>query len=410
MSAPACRLCGAPLTETFVDLGTSPLANSYLEVDQLLQPESWYPLTTFVCTHCWLVQLPSFVGSEVIFHDHYPYFSSYSSSWVEHARRFAELAIERFQLGPESLVVEAASNDGYLLQHFRAREIPVLGIEPARNVAQEAIRKGIATEICFLGRASARRLRDGGVQANLLVANNVLAHVPDLHDFVAGLELLLAPGGVVSMEFPHLLRLIEKNLFDTIYHEHFSYFAFSTAERVLAAYGLRVFDLEQLPTHGGSLRLYAARSGEAPSPASSVEELRALEAARGLDNLEIYRAFSDRVSTIRRQLLKFLLEAREAGLKVAGYGAPAKANTLLVYCGIRPDLLPFTVDRNPHKQGRYLPGSRIPIRAPEAIFDWKPDFLLILPWNLRTEIVEQMQGIRSWGGKFVLPIPQLEIF
>lgn len=409
MSAPLCRSCGTPLERTFVDLGSSPLANSFLEQDQLHEPEIWYPLRVFVCTDCWLVQLPDHVDSAEIF-SRYAYFSSVSMSWVEHARRFAETAIERLRLHAASRVVEAASNDGYLLQHFARHGIAVLGIEPAANVAEEARRRGIPTEVCFLGRGTAATLRERGVAADLLVANNVLAHVPDLHDFVGGLEILLAPGGTLTLEFPHLLRLIDGVQFDTIYHEHFSYFSFHTAERVLSAHGIEVYDVEELTTHGGSLRVWAGRRGEIPATSDRVADLRQRERLRGVEDLSLYQEFGHRVERVRHDLLEFLLQARKEGKRVLAYGAPAKGNTLLVYSGVRTDLVSFTVDRSPHKQGRYLPGSRLPILPPDAVFEVRPDFLLILPWNLREEIVEQMGAIREWGGRFLIPLPQLEIF
>jgi len=407
--ARACRACGAPLERVFVDLGSSPLANSYLSAQDLERPEPFYPLTVRVCERCWLCQLPEVARPDQIFSD-YAYFSSYSSSWVEHARRYAEAMTARFGLGATSQVVEIASNDGYLLRHFRDRGVPVLGVEPAANVAEAARAIGIPTEVRFFGRATADDLAARGFSADLLLGNNVLAHVPDLADFVGGLAALLKPAGVLTMEFPHLVRLVEGNQFDTIYHEHYSYLSLVAVERVFAAHGLELFDVEELPTHGGSLRVFARRrDGVARERAAAVDDLLGRERAAGVETLAWYEAFAERVRETKRKLLTFLIEARRAGKRIAGYGAPAKGNTLLVYCGIRSDFLDFTVDRSPHKQGRYLPGSRIPIRAPEAILEEKPDYVLILPWNLRDEISAQMAAVRDWGGRFVVAIPEVEV-
>jgi SAM-dependent methyltransferase len=407
--APPCRFCGAPLERVFVDLGSSPLANSYLAADELERPEPFYPLTVRLCERCWLCQLPEVARPEQIFSD-YAYFSSYSTSWVEHARRYAEAMIARFGLGATSQVVEIASNDGYLLRHFRDRGVPVLGVEPAANVAEAARAIGIPTEVRFFGRGAAADLAARGFAADLLLGNNVLAHVPDLNDFVGGLAALLKPSGVLTMEFPHLVRLVEGNQFDTIYHEHYSYLSLVTVERVFAAHGLELFDVEELPTHGGSLRVFARRRDGVPRErAAAVGALLDRERATGVESLAWYEAFAERVRETKRKLLAFLIEARRAGRRVAGYGAPAKGNTLLVYCGVRGDFIDFTVDKSPHKQGRFLPGSRIPIRAPEAIFEEKPDYVLILPWNLSDEISAQMAGIRAWGGRFVVAIPEVEV-
>jgi SAM-dependent methyltransferase len=441
-----CRFCDAPLSRVFVDLGVSPLANSYLEPEDLDRPETFYPLKAYLCEGCLLVQLPEAARPEEIFTD-YAYFSSYSASWVEHARRYAEMAIARFGLAAESLVVEVASNDGYLLRHFRERGVPVLGIEPAANVARAAEAAGIPTRNEFLTLETARALAAEGVRADLLVGNNVLAHVPALNDFVAALAALLAPEGVATLELPHLLRLMAEHQFDTIYHEHFSYFSLHTVRRVLGAHGLAVFDVEELPTHGGSLRVFARHAGAADPPprsfafaqddsagqmedlpdqddraermvdlpdrddkAGRVEGLLARERAAGLLDPATYDAFEEWVRATKRGLLRFLLEARERGERVAGYGAPAKGNTLLNYCGVGPDLVAFTVDRSPHKQGRYLPGTRIPIAAPDRLREERPDYVLILPWNLTDEIVEQMADVRAWGGRFVVAIPEVRIF
>lgn len=405
-----CRLCKAPLSRTFVDLGVSPLANSYLEPADLERPETFYPLKAYVCEACFLVQLPEEATPEEIFSD-YAYFSSVSESWVEHARRYAEMAIDRFRLGPESLVLELASNDGYLLRHFQEHGVPVLGVEPAANVARVAQEAGITTEVGFFTEEKAHALAAEGVRADLLVANNVLAHVPDLHDFVAGIETVLADDGVATLEFPHLMHLIDDLQFDTIYHEHFSYFSLHCALALFAFHELDVFDVEEVPTHGGSLRVYVrhARS-EGPSPSERLRELMDREHSAGLRDPATYHAFEERVRKVKREVLHFLLDVRDRHQSVAGYGAPAKGNTLLNYCGVGPDLLPYTVDRSPHKQGRYLPGTRIPIAGPDRLREEKPDYVLVLPWNLRDEIVEQMADVRSWGGRFVVAIPEVEVF
>lgn len=403
-----CRFCATPLEHSFADLGVSPLANAYVPANQVHRPETFFPLHVQVCHRCFLVQLPEVESPENIFSD-YAYFSSYSDSWLDHARRFAEMACERFQITSESTVVEVASNDGYLLRFFAERRIPVLGIEPARNVAAVAEEQGIPTRVEFFGSELARTLLAEGLKADLLVGNNVLAHTPYLNDFVDGLSLLLADDGVVSLEFPHLLRLIDENQFDTIYHEHFSYFSLGTVRQVLEAHGLRLFDVEELPTHGGSLRLLACHRN-APRPTlPRVEQLLERERAAGLATLQPYLDFGERVKSIKRQLLSYLIEAKEAGRQVVGYGAPAKGNTLLNYCGVGTDLLDYTVDRSPHKQGHLLPGTRIPVFAPEHIAETRPDEVLILPWNLRHEIMEQMAHIRQWGGRFVAAVPRLEV-
>jgi len=405
----ACRFCGTELTHTFVDLGATPLANAYLKESDLAVAEPRYPLHARVCGECFLVQVESAVPPEEIFGD-YAYFSSYAASWVDHARRFAEASIERFGLDSASRVVEVASNDGYLLRHFVAKNIPVLGVEPAANVAAAAEQAGVPTEVRFFGQETARDLLARDLAADLLVGNNVLAHVPDLNDFVAGLALLLKPDGVLSMEFPHLLRLIEGVQFDTIYHEHFSYFSFFAVERIFACYGLSVFDVERLPTHGGSLRVYAQLADGAARPVSAtVSILRLEERTAGLDRLQAYRGFADKVAGVKTELLDFLRAAKAEGKAVAAYGAAAKGNTLLNTCGVDRELIDYVVDRSPHKQGHYLPGSRLPIHAPERIFETKPDYVLILPWNLRAEIVKSMDHIRDWGGRFVVPIPKVEV-
>ena len=405
-----CRFCGAPLEHTFVDLGMSPLCESYLSQEQLNKMESFYPLHVFVCGRCYLVQLQEYVSGEEIFSE-YAYFSSYSTSWLDHCRRYCEHVVSRFGLGPRSQVIEVASNDGYALQYFVERGIPSLGIEPAANVARVAIEKGIPTRIEFFGRASARRLVAEGYRADLLFGKNVLAQVHDLNDFVGGLKILLAPGGVITIEFPHLERLVEENQFDTIYHEHFSYFSFLVVQTIFAAHGLTLFDVEELPTHGGSLRIYARHAEDRSKPVS--ENVRALaerERAAGVLSLDYYRSFAERVKETKRALLDFLIQVRRQGKTVVGYGAPGKGNTLLNYCGIRTDFLDYTVDRNPYKQGKYLPGTHIPIYAPEKIDETRPDYVLILPWNLKDEIMAQMAHIREWGGQFVVPIPTTTVY
>jgi hypothetical protein len=371
--------------------------------------EPFYPLHVRVCERCLLVQLQDYVGPEAIFSE-YAYFSSYSDSWVAHARRYTEAMIERFALDARSWVVELASNDGYLLQHFVAAGVPCLGIEPAGNVAAAATRKGIPTEVSFFGSTTARALAARGRRADLLLGNNVLAQIPDLNDFVAGMALLLAPTGVITMEFPHLMRLVEGNQFDTIYHEHFSYFSFLTAERIFAAHGLVLFDVEELPTHGGSLRIFARHAGDASRPVGErVLEMRERERREGFDNIQGYASFGPRVEETKRALLEFLIGARRAGKSVVGYGAPGKGNTLLNYCGIRTDFVDFLVDRNPYKHGRVTPGTHIPIHPPDHLRAAKPDYVLILPWNLTDEIVAQMADIRDWGGRFVVPIPRVRV-
>jgi hypothetical protein len=405
-----CRFCGDPLNRTFVDLGMSPLCESYVSVEQLDRMEPFYPLRVRVCERCWLVQLPEYVSGQEIFHD-YAYFSSYSESWLDHARRYTAQAVERFGLGSRHLVIEVASNDGYLLQYFVQRGVPCLGIEPAANIAPHAERKGVPTLVAFFGERLARRLVAEGRRPDLLIGNNVLAQVHDINDFVAGLAALLAPTGVITIEFPHLVRMVEQNQFDTIYHEHFSYFSFVTAERIFAAHGLTLFDVENIPTHGGSLRIYARHArNDVHAVTAAVPALRERERELGVEHPRYYEAFADRVEETKRKLLAFLIEAKRAGARVAGYGAPGKGNTLLNYCGIRTDLLEYTVDRNPRKQGKFLPGTHVPIHPPERVFETKPDYLLILPWNLKDEIVVQMAGIREWGGRFVVPIPELAVF
>ena len=404
-----CRFCGAALEQSFADLGMSPLSNAYLKAEQLHQMERFYPLHAWVCGSCFLVQLEQFETPENIFSD-YAYFSSYSDSWLEHVASYTEAMVERFGLNAGSHVVEIASNDGYLLQYFVKRGIPVLGIEPAANVARVAEDKGVPTLIKFFGTETATALAASGKQADLLLGNNVLAHVPDLNDFVSGMAKLLKPQGVITMEFPHLLRLMAQNQFDTIYHEHFSYFSFLTVEKVFAAHGITLFVVEQISTHGGSLRIFGRHSADGSKPVSPrVAALRQEELKAGLDNAKTYAAFAEQIKAIKRALLRFLIDAKEQGKTVVGYGAPAKGNTLLNYCGVRTDLIDYTVDRSPHKHGSYLPGVHIPIYHPDRIAETRPDYVLILPWNLKEEIMLQMAHIRSWGGKFVVPIPKVEV-
>jgi hypothetical protein len=405
---PTCRLCGAELTHTFVDLGMSPLCESYVPAEQLDQAESFYPLHVRLCASCLLVQLPAYVSGEHIFSD-YAYFSSYSDSWVAHAQRYAEAMVERLGLTGDSLVTEVASNDGYLLQHFVARDIPVLGVEPAANVAETARAKGIRTEVQFLGAETGADLADQYGRADLVAGNNVFAHVPDIRDFAAGLRALVKDTGLVTLEFPHLLRLIERRQYDTIYHEHFQYLSLLTASRALESAGLRVVDVDELSTHGGSLRVYARPEGNVGEPSAGVKAVLAEEEAAGLHTVAGHEGFAREVLKIKSDLLGFLLQAAAEGKTVVGYGAPGKGNTLLNHCGIRSDLLAYTVDRSPWKQGKFLPGTHIPIYAPERIAQTRPDYVLVLPWNLKDEISQQLEYVRDWGGRLVFPIPALEI-
>lgn len=403
-----CRSCGAPAPRTFVDLGTMPSANAYRPLDAS-KPEVAFPLRTVVCDQCHLVQVDYDVPPADLFSD-YAYFSSYSTSWVEHAKRYCAMAAQRWSLGANSRVIELASNDGYLLKHFVAMGIPVLGIEPAANVAAVAVAAGVPTEARFFGRETAADLAARGLTADLVAGNNVLAHVPDVNDFIGGLPLVLKPGGVFSFEFPHLLKLIRDVQFDTIYHEHFSYLSLLAVEAMLARHGLRLFDVEELPTHGGSLRIWGGRASEQTQPdMAGLIKVRADEAAAGLDKADTYEGFARRVEACRDSVLNFLRTAKAEGKQVVGYGAAAKGNTLLNYCGVTADLIAYVVDRNPHKQDHLLPGSGIPIMDPQHVFATKPDYLLILPWNLKAEITDQMAGIRDWGGQFVTPVPVIEV-
>ena len=410
MTPPLCRFCRTPLVDTFIDLGRQPLANSYLTAEQLAAGnEPAYPLHVRVCHECFLVQADDAVPADAIFDDAYAYFSSYSTSWVEHARRYAAAMAERFDLGPESLVVEVASNDGYLLQHFVEMDIPVLGVEPTANTAEAARARGVPTEVMFFGEQTGQRLAARGYRADLMAANNVLAHVPDIGDFVAGFRELLKDEGVLTFEFPHLLNLIEKVQFDTIYHEHFSYLSLLAVEQVLRANGLRPFDVERLSTHGGSLRLFCCHMGSGHEETEALVALREDEHAAGLDRIESYAGFAPRVEAVRDSFRAFLAVEKAAGRRVAAYGAAAKGNTFLNYCGTTTDDVVAVFDASPAKQGRFLPGSHLPILAPEAVREIKPDDLLILPWNLRDEIMAQTAFIRDWGGRFVTASPQTRV-
>jgi len=405
-----CRFCGRSANRIFVDLGMSPLCETYLTTEQLNQMEPFYPLRAHICSSCLLVQLGEYVTPDHIFSE-YAYFSSFSSSWVEHARLYAEGMRQRLGLTDASFVMEIASNDGYLLQHFVNAGIPVLGIEPAANIAEVARKKRVPTRCAFFGTDTARQLVADGYQPDLLVGNNVLAHVPDLNDFVAGMKIVLKHGGVITMEFPHLMRLMDGNQFDTIYHEHFSYFSLLTAEKVFAAHGLTVFDVDEIPTHGGSLRVYVRHTDdEAREVGSALGALKAREEHAGLGRIETYTAFGEQVKETKRKLLAFLIDAKRQGKSVVGYGAPGKGNTLLNYCGIRSDFVDYTVDRNPYKHDKFLPGSHIPIFAPERIRETRPDYILILPWNLKDEIIAQLSYVRDWGGRFVVPIPEAQVY
>jgi 2-polyprenyl-3-methyl-5-hydroxy-6-metoxy-1,4-benzoquinol methylase len=399
------------LEHTFVDLGASPISNDFLSAAQLSQMEPFFPLHVKVCAHCFLVQVADCISARHIFSDNYAYFSSFSDSWLEHAKTYVEMITARFHLGQQHQVIEVACNDGYLLQYFVAKGIPVLGIEPTANTAAAAEKKGIPTVVKFLGEATAREITRDKNQAELVIGNNVLAHVPDINDFVEGLRILLKPTGVLTMEFPHLMRLMAENQFDTIYHEHYQYLSLFVVEKVFGAHGMTVFDVEELPTHGGSLRIYVRYTGDSSHPATSrVEELRQRESTAGYDHLKTYFSFTERVKETKRRLLEFLIAAKRSGKTVVGYGAPAKGNTLFNYCGVRTDFVDYTVDRSPHKQGLFLPGTRIPVYAPDKIRETKPDYVLILPWNIKDEIMQQMAFIGEWGGQFAVPIPEPRVY
>jgi len=409
MSAQAdCRFCGTKLQHTLVDLGMSPLCESYVSAEKANQMEPFYPLHVYVCDNCFLAQLEQFVSAESIFSE-YAYFSSYSDSWLQHAKRYTEMIVKRLDLDRSSTVLELASNDGYLLQYFVERGIRAIGIEPASNIAAVAAKKGVPTVVKFFGQETARELVAQYGQADLLIGNNVLAQVPDLNDFVAGMKIVLKPGGAITMEFPHLMRLMNENQFDTIYHEHFSYFSFIAVEKIFAHHGLSLFDVEELSTHGGSLRIYGRHAGTG-SVSDRVVAMRKTERDAGYDRIDTYRNFGEQVKETKRKLLEFLIGAKRAGKSIAGYGAPGKGNTLLNYCGIRTDFIDYTVDRNPYKQGKLLPGTHIPILHPARIMETRPDYVLILPWNFKDEIMAQMSGIRDWGGRFVVPIPEVRVY
>ncbi len=404
-----CRFCATELTYSFVDLGMSPLSNAYLKAEQLNCMEAFYPLHAYVCEACKLVQLEEFETAENIFSD-YAYFSSYSSSWLQHAKAYTEMMVQRFGLDGSHQVIEIASNDGYLLQYFKQQNIPALGVEPAENVAKVAIDKGIDTLVKFFGISTANELKSSNKQGDLILGNNVLAHVPDLNDFVAGLKIALADKGIITMEFPHLLQLMQKNQFDTIYHEHFSYFSLYTVIQVFAKHGLRIFDVEKLTTHGGSLRIFACHDNDSDqSNSETISLLQTEEQEAGLDKLATYLDFSEQVQATKRALLDFMIQAKRQGKKVVGYGAPAKGNTLLNYCGIRNDFLDYTVDLSPHKQGTFLPGTHIPVYVPERLAETQPDYILILPWNLRDEIAKQLAYTKEWGCQLFVPIPEVQL-
>lgn len=410
MNQVLCRFCQTPLEHTFVDLGMSPVANDYVSPEKEQSMEPFYPLHVFICKECFLVQLPTHRLEHEIFTDEYAYFSSYSTSWLEHAKKYTDEMTSRFGLNQDSLVIEVASNDGYLLQYFKEKNVPVLGIEPTANTAAEAEKKGITSLVEFFGADVAEKLVSQGKQADLLLGNNVLAHVPDLNDFVKGMKILLKPSGVITMEFPHLQRLIELNQFDTIYHEHYSYYSFLTVEKIFAHHGITLFDVQQLNTHGGSLRIFGKHSDNtALEVTSNVEALKAQERAAGLDQLSTYDSYNEKVKETKRSFLEFLIKAKREGKTIVGYGAPAKGNTFLNYCGVRRDFIDYTVDMNPHKQGRFLPGVHIPIVSPEKYKETKPDYVVILPWNLKEEITQQHAYIKEWGGQFVVAVPETQV-
>lgn len=406
-----CRFCNTPLKHVFIDLINAPASNSFLKIEQLNEPETFYPLKVFTCHHCFLVQIDEYKKSDAIFDAEYAYFSSYSSSWLAHARDYTNKMVQRFGFHETSQVIELASNDGYLLQYFQEKNIPTLGIEPTQNTADVAIQKGIETIVDFFGVKLATSLAEKGIYADLLLGNNVLAHVPDIVDFVQGMKIILKPSGVITMEFPHLVQLIENNQFDTIYHEHFSYLSFYTVKQIFEAAGLDMFDVEELPTHGGSLRIYAKHTeDQTKSISGRVASLLEKEKSASIMELAYYEGFQQKVELIKLDLLSFLIEQKRLGKKVAAYGAAAKGNTLLNYCGIKNDLIEFVVDRNPHKQQKYLPGSHIFVVDEKYLRESKPDYVLILPWNLKDEITRQLFYIKEWGGKFVIPIPEISTF
>lgn len=405
----ACRACNTPLQHTFADLGLSPISNAFVKAEDASRGEMFYPLHALVCHHCWLVQLQDVARAEAHFHDDYVYFSSFSTSWLDHAQRYVNAMIPRLGLNAHSRVMEIASNDGYLLQYFVRAGVPCLGIEPTANTAAAAREKKVESREMFFGRGSAQQLAAEGWQVDLLLGNNVLAHVPDINDFVGGMPTVLKPEGVITLEFPHLLRLMAENQFDTLYHEHFSYLSLTALMPVFRRAGLRLFDVEHLPTHGGSLRIYACHHDAAHADTGAVAACLTMEEAAGLTRVETYSVFGEKVRETKRALLEFLIAAKREGRSIAAYGAAAKGNTLLNYCGVGTDFIDYAVDKNPTKQGRLLPGSRIPVRDPQAVFDTRPDYVLILPWNIKDEVMQQMAGIRQWGGQFVVPIPKVAV-
>jgi SAM-dependent methyltransferase len=409
MSSFPCRFCGTPLEHPVVDLGMSPLCESYVPADRIDAMEPFYPLNVWVCHNCFLVQINEYVAADEIFTE-YAYFSSYSTSWLEHAHDYVAMITERLGLGPDSFVVELASNDGYLLQYFVERDVPCLGIEPSVNVSEVAVAKGVPTDTSFFGEEKGKEMAAEGKLADLVLGNNVLAQVPDLNDFVAGIPHILKPGGTVTIEFPHVMRMLEENQFDTIYHEHFCYFSLISAEAIFAGHGMTIFDVEELWTHGGSLRIYARHAADDSRPVSDrVLELREREEKAGYRDVATYEAFEEQVRETKRALLELLTDLKRQGKTIVGYGAPGKGNTLLNYCGIRTDFIDFTVDRNPYKQGRYLPGTHIPIHAPERIDEVRPDYIVILPWNFKDEIIKQLEPAREWGAQFIVPIPRATV-
>lgn len=406
-----CRFCESPLRVSVADLGMSPVSNDNIKPENASSMEPFYPLHAWVCEQCWLVQLEQFQAADAIFSDEYAYFSSFSKSWLEHARQYSLKVTERFGIGDTSQVVEIASNDGYLLRNFIPLGAKILGVEPCANVARAAQELGIPSLVKFFGVKTAEEMVAEGIKADLLIGNNVLAHVPDLKDFIQGMKILLAPQGIITMEFPHLKKLIEHNQFDTIYHEHFSYFSLVTIEKIFASFGLVIFDVEEISTHGGSLRIYATHdTNHTRHVLGTVKNLRDREIAAGFTDTQIYSSFAEKVKETKRKLLSFLIDAKNQGKTIAGYGAPAKGNTLLNYCGIRKDFVDYTVDLSPHKQGLLLPGTHLPIYSPDMIKETRPDYVLILPWNLKDEIMQQLEYIRTWGGKFVVPIPELQVY
>ena len=406
-----CRFCKTQLKDVFIDLQNSPASNSFLKEEELNEPETFFPLKVYTCSNCFLVQIDEYKKSDAIFNGDYVYFSSYSQSWLAHAKSYTQLMTDRFALNTNSLVIEIASNDGYLLQYFNENKIAVLGIEPTANTAEVAVQKGIATVVDFFGVRLATSLISQNKKADLLLGNNVLAHVPDINDFVGGMKIILKDQGVITMEFPHLMQLVDNNQFDTIYHEHFSYLSFYTVKQIFESQGLEMFDVQEIPTHGGSLRIYAKHKEDITKHISeNVEALLNKEKAKGINNLEYYKNFTQKALTVKMNLTEFLIQQKRAGKLVAAYGAAAKGNTLLNYCGIKKDMIDFVVDANPHKQNKFLPASHIPVVDEQYLKNKKPDFVIILPWNLKEEITAQLQYVKAWGGKFVVPIPELEIF